>query len=452
MDKKSIEIFAGGTRFYIAPHLALSAPAEGQSGLDLDRICRKVFGDSMDIKLHLTRQGLQGYRKHTVGCTQLESLDTNADVSAAVDKLLANDRTKIIFFPISMVDHVGTILPTTAFESSGDGSRDNPIHSERLTSSFNYKMMLSPSDKVISKIREKRKDIFLCGFKQTHNLTEDEQYLAGLNLCKKSSCNLVLANDTGTGLNMVICPEEARYHVTKDRQEALTGLVEMAKLRSHLTFTRSTVIAGEPVPWDSDLIPATLRKVVDHCIEANAYKPFNGVTTGHFACKIDEQTFLTSQRRTNFNDLSKIGLVKIKTDGPDTVLAYGSKPSVGGQSQRIIFEDHTEMNCVVHFHVEKRADSKVPVVSQYEHECGSHECGAATSNGLKQFGSLKAVMLDNHGPNIVFNQSIDPQEVIDFIDSNFDLSSKTGGFVSTLQATCLLIGYPRKTITEDVVF
>ena len=139
---------------------------------------------------------------------------------------------------------------------------------------------------------------------------------------------------------------------------------------------------------------------------------------------------MTSQRRTNFNDLSKIGLVKIKTDGPDTVLAYGSKPSVGGQSQRIVFNDHPDCDCIVHFHVEKKQNSNVPVVSQYEFECGSHECGRNTSGGLKQFGNLKAVMLDNHGPNIVFNQSIDPQEVIDFIDSNFDLSSKTGGFVS----------------------
>jgi hypothetical protein len=39
-------------------------------------------------------------------------------------------------------------------------------------------------------------------------------------------------------------------------------------------------------------------------------------------------------------------------------------------------------------------------------------------------------MLDNHGPNIVFNHSIDPQEVIDFIVENFDLALKTGGPVA----------------------
>ncbi len=229
---------------------------------------------------------------------------------------------------------------------------------------------------------------------------------------------------------MVITPEEARYHVTNNRDDALRGLVEMIKLRSHLTFTRSTVVAGSPIPWDSPLVPTSLRTIVDYCISKNAYKPFNGATVGHFACKLNDNTFLTSIRKSNFNDLAKNGLVKVVTDGPDNVIAYGAKPSVGGQSQRIIFGDHPETDCVVHFHCPIRPGSQVPVRSQYEVECGSHECGQNTSRGLGRFGNLLAVYLDNHGPNIVFNRNINPQEVINFIEENFDLSEKTGGFVS----------------------
>lgn len=196
------------------------------------------------------------------------------------------------------------------------------------------------------------------------------------------------------------------------------------------SFNRSTVVDGELIPWESDLIPDALRTVVNHCINFNAYKPFRGATVGHFACKVNENTFLTSVRKSNFNDLSKNGLVKITTDGPDSVIAYGAKPSVGGQSQRMIFHNHKDYDCIVHFHVEKRKDSLIPIVSQREFSCGSHECGINTSNGLKQFGNLSAVYLDNHGPNIVFHRSINPQEVIDFIEDNFDLDQKTGGYVS----------------------
>ncbi len=204
----------------------------------------------------------------------------------------------------------------------------------------------------------------------------------------------------------------------------------MAVLRSQLAFTQSTVVAGEPVPWTHPDIPSSLRQVVDYCIQGNAYKPFRGATVGHFACRLGPTTFLTSIRKSNFNDLDQVGLVKVETDGPDTVLAYGAKPSVGGQSQRQVFNDHEGYDCIAHFHCPLRPDAPdaIPVLSQRNVECGSHQCGARTSAGLKAFGNLKAVYLDQHGPNLLFPKSIDPQEVIDFIDRNFDLSRKTGGY------------------------
>ena len=413
-SKKQIAIFGGGTFSWIASHLALAAPAFGATARRIERICR-VECPEMDNKLYLTKMAGGA------------SMITNEDVAAAVDHIVKDDLTKIVFFSAAMVDFDGEI-DCPVFKKGKYGSR--------LTSFTEpYQLQLVAAEKIITRFRKTRKDLFLVGFKQTCGLTEDQQYIAGLDLCKRASCNLVLANDVKTRLNMVITPEEARYHVTKDRDAALTGLVQMAKLRSHLTFTRSTVKAGEPVPWSSDMVPSALRAVVDHCIGSGAYKPFRGATVGHFACKLDDITFLTSQRRTNFNDLAKIGLVKIETDGPDSVVAYGSKPSVGGQSQRIVFDDHKDLDCIVHFHCPKKPGSEVRTVSQREFECGSHECGRNTSQGLQKHGNLYAVHLDQHGPNIVFHHSIDPQEVIDFIDANFDLDQKTGGFVSVERTT-----------------
>ena len=309
------------------------------------------------------------------------------------------------------------------------------LHPSDVINGDKVKIVICPDNDYAVKFRETRKDLFLIGVKYTVGYSEDAQYIAGLEFCKRSSCNLVLVRNLKDSISphesyMVVTPEESRYHVTKDKDEAFSGLMTMAKNRSHLTFTRSTVISGESVPWESNLVPNALRTVVDYCIKRGAYKPFRGATVGHFACKLEETVFLTSKRRTNFNDLKDIGLVKVVTDGPDSVIAYGSKPSVGGQSQRIIFGDHKEMDCVVHFHCPIKEFSEVPQVSQYLFECGSMECGTNTSNGLKQFGNLKAVYLQEHGPNIVFNHEIDSQEVIDFIENNFDLDKKTGGFVS----------------------
>ena len=407
---KQIYVLGGGTISHVRNHLALCIPAFGSTAKNIARMCEERF-PAMETNLILTKMA------------DSESLiETNEDVDAFITPLLEDKNTKVIFFNIGLCDYDGYVSP----ELSGK-------YAPRLhTSEGNQMMILTPTEKVIKKIRKERKDICLVAFKTTCGATEDEMYLAGLHLMKSNSCNLVLVNDTKTRVNMIVTPEEARYHVTRDREEALRELVDMTYHRSHLSFTHSTVVAGDPIPWESELVYPTLREVVNYCIEKNAYKPFNGATVGHFACKIGEKTFLTSIRKSNFNDLQKNGLVRVVTNDDDTVIAYGAKPSVGGQSQRIIFSEHNDYDCIVHFHCPIKPDSLVPVVSQREYECGSHECGQNTSNGLKRFDEygLSAVMLDNHGPNIVFHHSIAPEKVIAFIEANFDLRSKTGGPVN----------------------
>lgn len=410
--KKNIIIFGGGTISHVRSHLALCAPAFGSTARRIKTLCEELIPE-MNMDLILTTMA-----------DRSSAMTTNEDVASVVARVIKNLDNKIVFFSCAMCDFDGNIanLPGNKYGKRLDSSLAN-----------GGSITLKTAPKIITAFRHNeggRKDIFLVGFKTTCGATGEEQYIAGLNLCKRASCNLVLVNDVKTRLNMVITPEEAKYHVTTDRSEALRGLVEMTKLRSQMTFTRSTVIKGEPVAWDSQWVPTALRAVVNYCIGRGAYKPFNGATVGHFAAKIGNKTFLTSRRKSNFNDIEKLGLVRIDTDGDDRVIAYGAKPSVGGQSQRIVFEDHPECDCIVHFHCPIKKGSKVPVVSQREYECGSHQCGQNTSNGLVKFGNLYAVYLDNHGPNIVFNRDIDPNEVIAFIEANFDLEDKTGGPVS----------------------
>ena len=418
MDRKQVHVIGGGTFSHLRTHLSLCAPASGNTARRLAELCQE-HNSSMDVNLHLTRMA-----DHT------SKLVTNEDMRQLAMQLVDDPRTKIIFFNPAICDFEGEIeeVPSGKYAARLRTSNEAGEPQE-------YIVRLKPAPKIIRYIRHEgfegrkpRKDIFLVGFKATAGATPEEQYKQGLRALKTSSANLILANDVVTHLNMVIVPEEGTYHVAKDREEALRGLVEMAYLRSHLTFTRSTVIDGQPVPWESELVPASLRAVTDYCITRGAYKRFLGVTAGHFAIKLGPTTFLTSRRKTDFNDMKKVGLVKVETDGPDSVIAYGSKPSVGGQSQRIVFAEHPETDCIVHFHCPIKAGSKVPTVSQREFECGSHQCGQNTSSGLKRFGNLLAVYLDQHGPNIVFQHSINPQEVIRFIEENFDLEAKTGGY------------------------
>lgn len=413
---KKIYILGGGTVSNVRTHLSLCAEAYGGTAKRLTRMFQERLGSPGD-------EGFMEVRTvFTKMADSSSSLRTNEDVRDFLNTIVEDYETQIVVMNAALCDfHVDTItLP------NGDVSDE-----KRLSSKTPYMLFLTPADKVVGSVRKKRKDILLVAFKTTDGLSPDDQYRAGLKLLKDASCNLVLANDVGTGLNMIITPEEARYHVTHDRNEALENLVEMALLRSHLKFTRSTVVSADPVPWNDARVPDNLRTVVDYCVSQGAYKVFQGATVGHFAVKVSDTEFLTSRRKTNFNRLNEVGLVRVVTDGPDSVIAYGSKPSVGGQSQRIVFREHEGMDCIVHFHCPMRVDApdNIPIRSQREYECGSHECGQNTSDGLAVFGNLKAVMLDNHGPNIVFSKTTDPSEIIAFIDRNFDLTDKTGGRV-----------------------
>ncbi len=413
---KKAYVISGGTFVTVAPHFSLAAPAFGAVGRQLAPLLASAFEEttpSKETHLLLTRMALGGAERSAseqmlLRAAGVKDLATNDDLEKLIDHLITLRDTSMIVLAAAICDFV----PDRTFES-------------RLSSSEHQTLQLIPDEKIIRKIRHLRKDIFLVGFKTTTGATADEQYLAGLNLVKTASCNLVLANDLTTRLNMVITPEQSRYHETTDRDDALRGLAEMSALRSKLTFTRATIVPGEPVAWSSPLVPQVLREIVNHCIDRGAYKPFLNATVGHFAVKVNDRTVLTSRRKTDFNKLGKIGLVKIIAENDNEVIAYGSKPSVGGQSQRIIFKEHPGMDCIVHFHCPKKPESSVPVRSQREFECGSHECGKNTSTGLMRFGNLLAVMLDKHGPNIVFSSTIDPQEVIDFIEKHFELEGRT---------------------------
>jgi hypothetical protein len=390
MNKKVV-IFGGSTISPICNHLSLIGTYA--TGTTAKKLGQLVPSD-MDVEFHLTK---------TAG----GELETNDDIRHVIDSLVRDMSVKIVFFPISIVDF-----------GVGNGSKNN----KRLDSSQYHTLKIFPEDKLIGLIRKTRKDIFLVGFKQTCGASAQEQYIAGLNLCKKSSCNLVVANDYISRLNMIITPEEAKYCVSTDRDYVLKELMDMARMRSNLSFTRSTVVKGELIEWNSPLVFPALREVVDYCRNRGAYKPFNGVTTGHFACKIGEKQFITSIRKTDFNQLKH--LVRIETDNDDRVIAYGAKPSVGGQSQRIVFSKYEDVDCIVHFHCPLKAGSVVHYVSQKEFECGSHECGQNTANGLGEFvlpnrQKIYAVYLDNHGPNIVFHHSVNSSQIIQFIEDTF---------------------------------
>lgn len=418
-----IHVIGGGTVYHVRPHLALSAPAYGTTARKIAALFSINYHDqNREVELYLTKMASGGV---------VEKLETNADIDVLLKKLIADQDTKIIVMSAALCDYEGAVLHedtyapirSTEYVATPSG-KDQP----RLQTSAGKVMLeLTPAEKLIGQIRKTRKDIYLIGFKTTSGATQDEQYLAGLTLLKTTSCNLVLANDLKTRTNMIVAPELARYCVTQDRELVLHELVKMANARSRLTFTRTTIADGQLIPWDSNSVPASLRQVVDWCADHGAYKPFRDVTVGHFAFAEVPGVLISSRRKQNYNRRECRDMVRVEFRG-DEMIAYGAKPSAGTTSQYAVLSQFPDFDCIVHFHCPMRPGSKVIVRSQQELECGSHECGTNTWKGMMRFGNLAAVMLDQHGPNVIFSSfATDPDEVIKFIGENFDFSVRTDG-------------------------
>lgn len=571
-NKKRIAILGGGTNTYISNHLALSAPAYGTTAKTLFSKFQHHSENQMEVDLYLTDMCTKG---RSIENKDKIPLDTPEDVEALVDRLVADPDTRVIIFNVAMVDY----KPTSLFSlesNSYDAYNPREItdkfgkYAGRLNTSKlpEVCLELAVQDKIIQKIRKERKDILLVGFKTTCGATKEEQYNKGLKLCKEASANIVFVNDVDKDRiqkldtlnyeisktlkllrtsdsvlklhlkdrlaeqqdeldslqnNGLVTPEESSYWYNT-RAEALDALVQMVLDRSHLHFTRSTVVDSETVSWNiqvregvqlnnmgqplpvlplgklidtpNPIIPETFRTVFDWVRSKGAYKKGpTGATVGHFGIALGPNEFLTSKRKTDFNKIEEVGLVRVITDDPDNVfgyqhffetenvkvlrqviksyeadiyaerqtrnnenvikmfetklesaqkalekertkvLAFGAKPSVGGQSQRSLFDAYPDLNCIVHFHCPLRTEyrDKFKPVQQFGVECGSHECGQNTAMNMKEFKlpsgkSVWAVHLDHHGPNIIFDSvTSDPQEIIDFIGTHWALDKRTTG-------------------------
>ena len=208
---KEVLIVGGGTSYPIKNHLSLSAPAYGSTARRLEKLCKDFFPD-LRIVTALTKMADPS--------SDIETYDDLAEFT----RTWAQNRTlKIVFYNPAVVDFIPKV--PAEFERN-----------TRLSSKHNYSIELKPLPKLIHIFRgtehANRKDVFVVGFKQTYQSSEEAQYKAGLEMLKKNQINLVLANDTFSHVNMIITPEEASYSITKNRSEVLYNLVEMVKLRS----------------------------------------------------------------------------------------------------------------------------------------------------------------------------------------------------------------------------
>jgi len=393
---KRVIIIGGGTFNPVRNHLALSAMAFGSTAKSL----HQKIGNS---ELVLTKMA-----------DSSSDIVTNEDMDRKIEELIKDPGVGTVIMSAAICDYTGQV-----------GLVESGSHAERLrTSTGNLSMELTPAEKLISRIRVERPDIFLVGFKTVTNKSEDQQFSITLKMMKKSKCNLVLSNDTVNRRNMIITPEETMYGITHDREQVLTELVEMTLMRNNLTYNR-TDFSESPSLSIMETTPV-FRKVLRYVIRNGGFieNNGNGFTPGHFCQKLDTNTFLSSQRKADHNHVFSEGLTLVKVVG-EKFKAFGNrKPSVGARSQFLLLGQNPEYDCIIHTHNPLKKSSSLYTVEQKPFQCGSLECGLNTANNIQDYNGVKAVFLEKHGVNILFKSSEDPQKIIDFINEHIELGIK----------------------------
>ena len=197
---KTIHIFGGGTVSYIRNHLALCAPAYGNTARYLQEYMHGRWADSY---LHLTK----------MADPQHSTMETNDDVWARLQKLVNDPTTGVIIMNAALCDYNGSVcLPNE--QGSGSTTIKSGKHEPRLrTIEGRQSVVLTPAAKIISGIKRSRPDIYVVGFKTTTNATDADQVRRASGLLA-SGCDLVLANDTTTRNNILCwngtCVRESR--------------------------------------------------------------------------------------------------------------------------------------------------------------------------------------------------------------------------------------------------
>ena len=402
---KKVVIIGGGTFEPIRNHLSLAAPAFGSTAKNLYSLLKESLHDKYKVEILLTKMADSNSK-----------LTSNVDVENAVNELLKDNNVAGIVLNVAFCDYAAKV-----------GEVESSFHAERLhTADGPIQVTLTPTDKVIKKIRMSRPDIFLIGFKTTTNADENTQFMTALRMMKGTKCNLVLANDTANRRNMILTPEETAYSITTDREQVLSELAKMISMRIGLTYNRSNHITSESFDI-KQTSPKSFQKVVDFLINNGGFieNNGNGFTPGHFCYRSGKTQFFSSQRKADHRLVFTEGWSKVDVNQDEFIVTGKRKASVGARSQWLMLTKHPEYDCIIHTHNPLKLGSMIPVASQKPFQCGSLECGMNTVNNLGDFGIAKAVYLDKHGANIVFKSTEDPDKVIDFIKNNIELGIKT---------------------------
>ena len=207
---KNIYIITGGTMVHVTPHFSVCAPAYGKIGVELyTRLMSKNINEQYNIYLIKTKMaGINSDDtiEHLKYLNVKSTIETNDDLERLVEILSQNSETKSIIMAAAICDFEPKELlgyeDKTPFEITEFGKDKKRLHNAHL-----LELKLRPSKKIVDIIKKNNPKIFLVTFKTTAGSTKEILIEKALFNLKRSSSNLVFANDIQHKINLIVTEE-----------------------------------------------------------------------------------------------------------------------------------------------------------------------------------------------------------------------------------------------------
>ena len=238
----NVVVTAGGTSEQIDSVRKITNSSSGKLG---SIITNKLLENSKISKIFYVcnREAVSPVQDDRIEIINIQSVD---DLQNALENLIKNQKISVVIHSMAVSDYkveyittsqkISSLLANKIEEQIEDilGQKDIGIDNKNKISSHldNLFIKLVPTPKVISKIKQWDKDVFLIGFKLLSNVSHEQLIDVATKLMQKNNCDAVVAND----LKDISKQNHKAYILTKDNRKINANTkTEIAQILYNLT-------------------------------------------------------------------------------------------------------------------------------------------------------------------------------------------------------------------------
>lgn len=240
----NVVVTAGGTSERIDSVRKITNSSSGKLG---SIIANKLLENSKISKIFYVcnKEAVLPVQDDRIEIINIQSVD---DLQNALENLIKTQKISVVIHSMAVsdykVEYVTTTQNLSTILKNKDENQISDILSKReagidnkdkISSNLdNLFVKLVPTPKVISKIKQWDKDIFLIGFKLLSNVSHEQLIDVAINLMQKNNCDAVVAND----LKDISKQNHKAYILTKDNRKINANTkTEIAQILYNLTET-----------------------------------------------------------------------------------------------------------------------------------------------------------------------------------------------------------------------